>query len=302
VLKTKSAMAVMAESQEKFLPHFAIGFDHKSISLTSISQIIQYLECLELAPERYKKGILNRAELEEKISDPGLSEKEKMKYRAIVEELSRFGFSFALPIFAKEGLIGILLLGEKRSNESFSNKDLKFLEVVLYEAAFSIENTLNMERLMRLDELKSEFITVVSHQLRTPLSVARWNFELLLEKAFGKLPLKVEQIVQDTYQTLITLNKGLNNLMAVLEIEEGKVVMKYENVEINQDIIEETISSFKNEIQSKNITIKRRLSFKKNLNIDRQKIKKVFEVLLDNAICYSPAGSTVTISTFWQKN
>jgi signal transduction histidine kinase len=89
--------------------------------------------------------------------------------------------------------------------------------------------------------------------------------------------------------------------MSVLEIEEGKVIIRRDEVEINQDIIDEAIKNLTKEIQDKNIIIKRRFSVKRNIFIDRQKITKIFEILIDNAVRYSPVGSTVTITTAWNK-
>jgi signal transduction histidine kinase len=216
------------------------------------------------------------------------------------ELMQKFGISVIVPLRTKTEFDDILILGEKLSGGPYTNQDIRLLEIFAPEAAVAIANASAVARMTRLDELKSEFITVVSHQLRTPLSVARWNFELLLEQAFGRLPKKAHNIAQDIYQTLMVLNQGLNNLMSALEIEEGKLVMRFEDIEINKEVIEDTIAGFNREIRSKKIVLKSRLSFKGIVTADRQKLKKVFEVILDNAIRYSPSGSELTISTIRQ--
>ncbi len=213
------------------------------------------------------------------------------------ETMGRLEASVIVPLWAKMESEDILVLGEKLSGDPYTIQDINLLEIFAPEATIAIENISSIERLRRLDEVKSEFISVVSHQLRTPLSVARWNFELLLENAFGKLSPKVRNITRDTYKALMILNEGLNNLIAIIGMEEGKTMMRYETVEINQDIIEEAITSLKDEISEKNIIIKRRLSFKNDVVLDRQKMEKVCEIILDNAIRYSPPNSTIIIST-----
>jgi len=254
--------------------------------------------------------IYRKYEKKPEFNEENISELIKQNKIVVFDELiedylkkvmRKLEISVIVPLRTRTEFEDILVLGEKISGEPYTSQDIHLLESFAPEASVAIGNALSVERLLRFDELKSEFVTVVSHQLRTPLSVARWNFELLLEGAFGIIPAKANDIVQDTYQTLMALNQGLNNLMSVLEIEEEKMIIRTEDVEINKEIIEEAISDWEREIKAKNIRIKRRLSFKRIINIDRQKIKRVFEILLDNAIRYSQINSTITISTTWQK-
>jgi K+-sensing histidine kinase KdpD len=212
------------------------------------------------------------------------------------EMMRKVGMNIIVPLRAKGETEDVLIFGEKLSGNPYVDKDVSFFQVFSSAAAVAIKNVSNVEQIVRLDELKSEFISVVSHQLRTPLSVARWNFELILDNVFGKLPVKAEQITRDTYQQFVTLTKGLNNLMAVLEIEKEEVLMKYEKTDIDQMIIEEAISNLDREIKEKKIIIKRGKPIAGKFSLDQKKIKTVFEIILDNAIRYSPEGSTITIS------
>jgi K+-sensing histidine kinase KdpD len=215
---------------------------------------------------------------------------------ALKERMRRLGINIIIPLRAKGETEDVLIFGEKLSGNPYVDKDINFFQVFASAAAVAIKNISNVEQILRLDELKSEFISVVSHQLRTPLSVARWNFELILDNVFGKLPAKAEQITRDTYQQFVTLTKGLNNLMAVLEIEKEEVMMKYEKTDIDKTIVEETISDLEREIKEKKIKIKKEKPIAGKFNLDQKKIKMVFEIILDNAIRYSPDNSTITIS------
>lgn len=211
--------------------------------------------------------------------------------------MRKFEIHAIIPLKTRRKKDNILILGEKLSGEPYSEKDIRVFEIFAPTAAVAIANTLSVEQIIQLDELKSEFITVVSHQLRTPLSVARWNFELLLEGAFGKLLPKVKDISQNTYKALMDLNRGLNNLMIALEIEEGKVALKYDEVDFNKEIVKEALSSLEKDIKAKKIKISKKLSFTGSFLMDRHKILEIVEALLANAIEYSPTGSTVEIST-----
>ncbi len=222
---------------------------------------------------------------------------DEMRESHLKETMRKLEISIVVPLRAEEEHEDFLILGEKLSGNPYADQDIRFLEAFAPEAAIAIKNASNVERLMRLDEMKSEFITVTSHQLRTPLSSARWNFELLLQQEFGKIPIKANRVIRDIYRTMMILNEGVNNMMAALEIEEGKVKITRQKVQINKNFIDKTIDILKGEIKIKNITIKRKLFFKNTLRVDPEKISRVFEILLDNAIRYSPNGSVVTVFT-----
>ena len=222
---------------------------------------------------------------------------EELSESRLKKIMRKFEIHAIVPLKTRKKRDNILILGEKLSGESYSDQDLRVFEVFAPTAAVAIANTLSVEQIIQLDELKSEFITVVSHQLRTPLSVARWNFELLLEGAFGRLSPKVKDISQNTYHALMDLNRGLNNLMIALEIEEGKIVLKYDEVDFNKEIVGEALTSLTKEINAKKIKISKKLSFSGAFFMDRHKILETVESLITNAIEYSPKGSTIEIST-----
>ncbi|MDD4901629.1 MAG: ATP-binding protein [Patescibacteria group bacterium] len=226
---------------------------------------------------------------------------DELPENALKETMRRLNINVIIPLRVKGETEDVLIFGEKLSGNPYTDKDISFFQVFASAASAAIKNVSNVEQIMRLDELKSEFVNVVSHQLRTPLSVARWNFEMILDNVFGKLPPKVEQITRDTYLQFVTLNRGLNNLMAVLEIEKNEVLMKYDKIDIDQAIIKEVISDLAEVIKEKKITIKQENPIARKFSLDQKKIKAVFEIILDNAIRYSPDGSTITISQTLRK-
>jgi signal transduction histidine kinase len=220
---------------------------------------------------------------------------DELPENALKKIMRKSGIRLIVPLRTREEHDDILIFGEKKSGNPYSNRDIRLFEVFAPSAAVAISNALSVEQLIQLDDLKSEFITVVSHQLRTPLSVARWNFELILEGAFGHLAPKVKNITKDTYKALMDLNRGLNNLMLALEIEEKKITLRYDRVDFEQDILKEVLASLKSNIKARNIKIIKKLTFKGILKLDRHKILGVVESLLTNALEYSPAGSRVEI-------
>jgi K+-sensing histidine kinase KdpD len=288
------------------LQEMASGLLNKILQTMHIDRgafvLIDKKRIYHLTSEGYaKRPKFSEEDLEAFIAQSRIAIFDELPENSLKETMRRLEIGLIIPLRTQTEFEDVLILGEKLSGQPYTAQDIKLLEIFSSEVAITIANVSGFEKLLRLDELKSEFVTVVSHQLRTPLAAARWNFELLLEEAFGQLPDKINNVIKDIYQTLMALNKGLNNLMSVLEIEEGKVIIRRDEVEINQDIIDEAIKNLTKEIQDKNIIIKRRFSVKRNIFIDRQKITKIFEILIDNAVRYSPVGSTVTITTAWNK-
>lgn len=253
---------------------------------------------IHLSQEGYKcQPEFSPADLREMTGLPDIAVYEELAEGRLKQIMRKFEMRVIIPLRTRKKRDNILVLGEKLSGDPYSSQDIRLFEVFAPTAAVAVANTVSVEQLIQLDDLKSEFITVVSHQLRTPLSVARWNFELLLEGAFGKLAPKVKNISKDTYKALMELNRGLNNLMLALEIEERKVVLKYDATDFNQEIIGEALSSLEKEIAEKDIKISKKLDFSGALILDRHKVLETVESLLANAIEYSPAGSRVDMST-----
>lgn len=221
---------------------------------------------------------------------------EELSEGDVKELLRRLNINILIPLRVQGESIGVLVLGEKRSGDMYATRDVRLLEIFAPEASIAIQNAQGVERLIKLDEVKSEFITVVSHQLRTPLSVSRWNFELLFEGTYGKLSAPIEEVLRHTYNALISLNQTLNDLMIALEIEEEKSVLHIEENEFEKDILDQVLLIFKSEVEQKHLKIIKNIVIPSPIFGDRHKLMKIFEVLLDNAIRYSPAKSSITIS------
>ncbi len=143
-----------------------------------------------------------------------------------------------------------------------------------------------VEQIAKVNKLKSEFISVASHQLRTPLSAIKWETELLLSKR--KDGLSEEQIknIESIRSLSFRMNKLVSDLLDVAKIDQGKMITKKENVNI-EAIVEGIIKEYGPVIRDKKIKIifdkKRKASV---FWSDSEKIKLLVDNLIGNAVKY----------------
>lgn len=155
-----------------------------------------------------------------------------------------------------------------------------------------------------VDRIKSEFVSVASHQLRTPLTGIKWFAELLLGDKKHKLTAGQKEYLRQIYVSNERLVRLVDDLLDVSHIETGRkynVVLKPENVcEIMAEVIENQMIFAK----KKKIKVKLFGNEKEKLilQVDREKIKQAFGNLISNAIKYSPAGSELVIACERKEN
>lgn len=163
-------------------------------------------------------------------------------------------------------------------------------EVILFLA---IER--DITKVKEVDKMRSDFISMASHQLRTPLSGMKWISEMLLAGDAGELNDKQKEFMGDIWTSNERMINLVNTLLKVSRIETGKKIMSPEFVD-PMDVVEEALADLKLKIYDKKIKIK--VEAGKNLskiNVDPELIKEVYINLLNNAIAYGKKGSEIKI-------
>jgi signal transduction histidine kinase len=153
----------------------------------------------------------------------------------------------------------------------------------------------NMTREKMLDKLKSEFITIAAHQLRTPLSAIKWVIKMVLDGDAGTLTPDQEQLLSKGYKSNERIITLVNDMLNVSRIEEGRFGYKMQPEDLSKalDGIIEALSSL---INGKNIkfNLERNQEFPL-LNIDLKKMTLVIQNLLENAIKYTPENGRINV-------
>jgi len=154
-----------------------------------------------------------------------------------------------------------------------------------------------------VERLKTEFVSVSAHQLRTPLASLRWSLETLSQERLGKLNEKQKEILQRAKDSIERMLKLINELLDVVKIEEGKYISKISSYSF-EEILKEVIRDYQDKIKEKELKFEIKLPSKKlpKLRGDRAKISLVVQNLLENAIRYSLPGGEIAISLNLKEN
>lgn len=148
----------------------------------------------------------------------------------------------------------------------------------------------------QLEDIKSDFITIASHQLRTPISAIRWSLDTLLSGRVGNLTDKQKEVTTEAYQNNKFMIKVVNDLLRVSRIEEKGVDLVPTLVDL-KPIFSAVIDQYQDLASAFNckIILKAQPSCPKAY-VDAIQIKSVIEALVDNAVRYSQLKGSVKIT------
>lgn len=140
-----------------------------------------------------------------------------------------------------------------------------------------------------VDKAKSEFVSLASHQLRTPLSTINWYSEMLIEGDAGELNSDQETYVKEIYGGSQRMVELVNALLNVSRLELGTFVVEPEDtdlVELAKSVVKEQEPS----VQTRKIDLTVRIEQVPHLMVDPKLVRMIFQNLLSNAIKYTPEG------------
>ncbi len=155
----------------------------------------------------------------------------------------------------------------------------------------------NVTREKMIERMKTEFVSLSAHQLRTPLAAIKWTLRMILDGDLGLITEEQRTFLEKTYQSNERMINLINDLLNVSRIEEGRYL--YKPVPVNlEEIVQSLLNSHKEETKRKKL----HLEFKKpekelpKIMLDVEKMELAIENLLNNAISYTPSGGQIIIS------
>ena len=150
-------------------------------------------------------------------------------------------------------------------------------------------------KIKEVDILKYEFINVATHKFRTPLTHIKWASENALQRNVGE---ETKKDLIDIQHSTTRLTELTNLLVGVSETESKNYLYKFEVVDFSS-FLTEVLADYAKKIEDKKITLEKDMRAHLTAKIDATRIKFVLQILLDNAVNYTPAGGKVSVR-LWQ--
>ncbi|MGE0614329.1 MAG: ATP-binding protein [Bacteriovoracia bacterium] len=152
------------------------------------------------------------------------------------------------------------------------------------------------EILTQVEELKTNFLQLVTHDLKTPVARIQGLSEVLLSKAAANLEPKDRETLNSIIVSTDELNHFITTILELTKVESNELNVSLQSKDVNQ-LLEGVIQRFRAAARAKEIDIVASLEPLFPIKLDPTLISKVFSNLIDNAVKYSPPGSKVEISS-----
>ncbi len=221
---------------------------------------------------------------------------------------------------------GLIILGPKNHHSLFVQKDRQALTQIANILAIAIESaryyqriqtfntTLNHKvreataelrqsnaKLRKLDEVKDDFISMASHQLRTPLTSVRGYLSMILEGDMGKISENQRRILSEAYISSKRMAFLISDFLDVSRLQTGKFELQKSPTRLDE-VLQSEISQLEIAASARDI----KLSYSPpatlpEMSCDKNKLRQVMMNMIDNAIFYSHAGGSVEIELHQQR-
>ncbi len=300
VIKCSSAMLLLLNNKNELYYKIIRGVSKEGV---------RYVKRFKLKLGQGIFGTVTKAGIGEYVPDVF---KDSRLYDRKVAKKQKLRSLLLVPLVVKNKTIGLIVINNNKPN-AFKYEDLRLLSTFGNQAATAIEtaqlydriNNFNRElkqkiraataelelanrELRKLDALKSDFLSTVSHELRSPLTSIKGYVSLLLKNQVGKISPKQHEFLQIVNAEANHLNNLISDLLDLSKIESGKLMLRNEIIDLNKFFKENKFSR----LVSKNINFKVML-LPRNIKItaDHDKLKQILTNLISNANKFTENGS-----------
>jgi len=222
-----------------------------------------------------------------------------------IQQISAIESSLMVPVIVNNNLMGIVLFLLQDKILDKEDKRMHLMRSITDHLGVAIHNSqmftdvkrtnedlfrVNKE-LESLDKSKSDFLSITSHQLRTPVSVIRGNLSMILDGDYGQLPGEVTDVVKRTLKNTERISQAINEIMDVIEADSGRITLKKQSFSLSE-ILDKIVREYQNQINGKDLLLDYNpIPESIMINGDSKRISQVLTILIDNAVAYTEKGS-----------
>jgi signal transduction histidine kinase len=232
---------------------------------------------------------------------------------AALAKWREIGVALVLPLIsggqAAEGprLVGIYLLGQKRSGDIYQRQEMDFLRTLSNQAAIAISNArlyeqvtgLSQELELKVEERTKElrdFVSVVYHELSTPITSIRGYNDLLLDTEVGLMSGRQVRYLSAIRRSVSRLMRLVADLSDVSMIENGRLTIHPEPLDLHKAVAE-TLGLLQGVIEEKGLQLTVSIAPDSATILgDRHRVVQILTNLVGNACRYTPAGGQIAIT------
>lgn len=215
---------------------------------------------------------------------------------------------------------GFMVLGPQVGGQPYTRHQLTLIEQISTELIFAIQKTLRLEaaeeqaetfnekaasattrlrqttsKLQTLDQTKDDFISMASHQLRTPLTSVKGYMSMVLDGDAGDLNETQKKMLNQAFISSQRMVYLISDLLNVSRMKTGKFLLEETPCKLNE-VIDEEVAQLVETAKARNLE----LTYEKpetfpTFMLDETKLRQVIMNFIDNAIYYTPAGGHITV-------
>ena len=212
----------------------------------------------------------------------------------------------ALPVQSGDTLYGYLVTCAKPLEQRLRGEDeMHFLASMAAQIGSAVQNSKSFHsleaqnlKLRQIDELKDSFLSITSHQLRTPLSIVKWILSILQTDPLLTDHERQQELVDQAYESNERLIHVVNDLLNVSRIQDGRLPYTPQPTDL-AIMLGDLVESIKRMCANRHITLVHELATDiPNLQVDPILFKEALENLLDNAVEYNQPHGTIAVRLY----
>lgn len=152
-----------------------------------------------------------------------------------------------------------------------------------------------IDKVRRLEKIKTDFISTVSHELRTPLASMIASVSLLRAGLAGELSPKQQELLGILHRNSYRLKELIEDILELSRLESGKPVLDLEETPVRR-LVEQTLAAMKDSAREKGVSLSTAESIDFPARLDRRRVQRILDHLVGNAIRFTPPGGRITVS------